>query len=146
VLEKIEKTVKGVAREQRIPMLVLYALFHFSVRKEHHRPDAQAVLDYFQEDFDHLAIENVALLTYLDEPVPWSVGDLEVAYKAYAKRRHRDNALRLPAALDTGILLRIAEAYRAAGDLPAARNCIRAAIEEMPGFRELRRSRVAGRC
>lgn len=139
ILDKIETlALDNTSLKERRPILALYHLFTRMAATQQVRPRHDELMARYQADFAIPSIEELAVRLVTRDDLPWSLGEQEALHKAYYLSRHGKEALRLGQLLEAVFTLRLAEAYREAGDEARARALIVFAFEAFPSHAALR--------
>lgn len=134
LVEKVETLVRGLAKvEQRLPLLTLYLLFHRLFSPEYHRPDGEAFLKKYANDFNAPSIESMLLYVLHDDEPEWTLEDLEEVRREYFKQRYTKNGLDMGATLEAAVTLFSAEIHRRRGNEARARELVSETVENLPG-------------
>jgi hypothetical protein len=138
LVEKIEELVPGLAKaDQRLPLLMLYALFHHCFPGEDHRPDRERFFNKYAADFDAPSIESMLLHTLFERAPAWTLEQFEAVRRAYFKQRHAKNGLELGVILEAAVTLFSAELHRREGHEGRARELVSETVENLPGRESL---------
>ncbi len=148
VLIKIEKIVPGLGTsEQRIPMLVLYNLYHALSPIEYQISGWEKFVSRYDIDLQILSTECVVFRLATGRSIPWSANEMEALHSSHLATRRTRTGLHLDGLFEAAFALSIAELYRESGDDINARRFISWAVEECPGnaaLLELERSMESG--
>jgi hypothetical protein len=138
VLEKVERTVRGLAKPaQRVPMLTLYLLYNAVIKGDARRPNFGRFIELHAKDFDEPSAESFLAHVLLGNTVPWPAERLAGLLDAYYARRGSAAAPEFPPLFEAALTLVAAESFRVAGDHARARALIASAVETMPGHAAL---------
>lgn len=138
VLEKVEAHVPGLARkEQRLPMLALYLLFHRRVPERHHRPGWIEFMKRHEGDFGAPSVESMVVHLVLGLDPPWPLAELDALHRDYVRQRRTAKGLHVGELLEAAFALALAEKKRIDGDEQGAREAVCRAVEGWPGCEPL---------
>jgi hypothetical protein len=139
VLGKVEKLAPALGRENRLPMLTLYLLYHRYLSLESgHRTEWADFISRFEKDFDDPSLESLLAHALLGEALPWSEETVAGLWDRYRIQRYHKNGLRIPPLLEAAVTLWLAESARLAGDPTRVRALVGVAVEDFPGHEGLR--------
>lgn len=138
VVEKIETCVLGLAKaEQRLPMLILYLLFHAYVPLENRRPNWEQLLEKYSKDLEALSIESMLIPVLTSAKFDWAPEEYSKIRDEYFKQRYNRNGLLFGSLIETAVTLHLAEIYRRANDEGHSRQLVSEAVENFPGHQKL---------
>lgn len=138
VVEKIETCVLGLAKaEQRLPMLMLYLLFHAYVPLENRRPNWEQLLEKYSKDLEALSIESMLIPVLTSAKFDWTPEEYSKIRDEYFKQRYNRNGLSFGPLIETAVTLHLAEIYRRANDEGHSRQFVSEAVENFPGHQKL---------
>ena len=138
IIAKVERVVPGLAKpEQRLPLLVLYVLFHDTAALEYQQPGWSVFLNRYLTDFDAPSVENLILYVLTNQTPPWTLNEYEEIYQRYFKQRYSKNGLQYEALFETATTLSLAEAYRQDGNEVRAYALVQEAVENLPKHQRL---------
>jgi len=138
VLAKIERIVPGLAKpEQRVPMLVLYLLFHRFVDPSAHRPNSDQFFSRFAPLLETPSIESLLAHVILEEEISWTSDEVDAVLGVYFARPRNASGLSIPPILETALTLSAAEVLRRDSGTRRARELISAAVANLPGNEKL---------
>ncbi len=138
IMTKIESLIPGLAKpEQRLPLLLLYLLFHQHTQTKYHQLNWEIFIEKYSEDFNHPSYESLLAHLLTGNSHDWPLEQHKDIYQKYLKQRYNKNGLQCGALFETGLTLSLAEAYRQTGDEVNARALVKEAVESLPNHREL---------
>ncbi|MDX2289784.1 MAG: hypothetical protein NW217_13295 [Hyphomicrobiaceae bacterium] len=140
VLHVVEQQLPGLRKPaQRLPMLALYVLFNKIAPPDSRSADWPAFIEPYQPDFDIPALENLLVRMIVGAPLPWSIEALDKIRDDHFSSRHTANAVPIGRLLESALILVVAEAYRANGNIDRAAELVSLAVETHPGYPQLSR-------
>jgi len=138
VLEKIETLLPGLAKPaQRLASLTLYILFHQIAPQAFHRPAWPAIAEKYEGDFRTPHIESLIVRLMGQQPLGWSLEQLNELHRAYFAKRHTPSMTKIGPFFEAAFTLSLAEAHRD-HDPQRARELVAFAVECMPQHEGLR--------
>lgn len=133
VLDKIEgMALDSLSQKVRRPILALYHLFAILTAPNLRRTRHKALLDRYCADFAKPSLEELAIRLVTGENFPWQLEELEDLLTAYYRQLYRKQGFSLGNLFEAIFLLRLAEAYRGAGNESRTRELIASAVEAYP--------------
>jgi len=139
-LERIEQLLPGEAHaSKRLPLIATYRLWHTFLAKEHHRPDADRVLETYGDLLDNPSLYSLTVDLMSGTTHAWKDHDLErlVDDREESLRRSTKSTLELPRRIDAAFQIEAARRAWNRGDQDAAIARISSAIELVPGEQAL---------
>jgi hypothetical protein len=138
VLDKIEATLPSTARlEDRQPMVAIYVLWHAFLSREHHRPNAEEIIERYDQDLDSPSVIGFAVRLLTSNEVEWSHQQLTALVARRRDELRRGRGQPLPARIDAALLLATAIGGWEAGRVADAVVLISEAVDALPGCEEL---------
>lgn len=138
VMAAIERTLPGVAKpSQRLPMLVLYLLYHRCYRPPEPRAGCEEFVRRHATLLEAPSMEALLAHLLLQVPVTWSPAVLLKLLDECERPPVRTDRLEIPRELEAGAMLLVAEACRVHREREMAREAIRRASESLPGHPEI---------
>lgn len=134
VLPRLEEIFPEVTKKQRRPLLALYCLCNKLVPEEERASDYKNILSFYQDELAEPSVE--ALFTHLLMSISprWPITTHKQILQRYFDQRNRTTGLRVPALFEAGIALEFSERLRADNEIDAARDILKFAAMNVPGF------------
>ena len=133
VLAQVEGMLPQMNAQQRRPFIALYVLFNLMVLRDAKMENYDDIEERYGHELDNPSVESLLTFLLLGVDPEWTLAEHQGAHADYFRRKNRENGLRVPPALETGLCLTLAERYRLAGDVMQARALITSAVENHPG-------------
>ena len=133
VLAQVEGMLPQMNAQQRRPFIALYVLFNLMVLRDAKMENYDDIEERYGHELDNPSVESLLTFLLLGVDPEWTLAEHQGAHAGYFRRKNRENGLRVPPALETGLCLTLAERYRLAGDVMQARALITSAVENHPG-------------
>ena len=138
VLSKLESRLPNMASANSRPFLTLYILFNRLVLDDKPMENFQAIQERHSSEFEGPSLES-ALIHLLTCNMPtWDLHQHQEVHDAHISRKGRLSSLKIPDLLEAGLTLQLAERYRAAGLVEAARKLVSVSVDNYPGHGDLR--------
>lgn len=137
VLADIERLLPKARKTNRPGMVVLHALFNFSVSEAQRTEGYRELLDKYKDETLLLIPEMLIARTYFKTTHDWTLQQHQEVHDKYFKQRTKPNGLHAPRQIDIAITLELAERYRAAGQLDLAKSLLAMAVDNHPGYMRL---------
>ncbi len=137
VLDKIEALVPQAKKEDRRAMLTLYYIFGTSCPQEFHAHFSNFLAKYTDEYFNP-SIEGLLVRVFNEVPPNWPLERSESLLEEYMSQRYHKRGLNVGALFGAGMMLFVAELYRAHGNEDKCRELVSRAVEDFPGMAALR--------
>jgi hypothetical protein len=139
VLELVEKIVPGLQDfKQRLPLLTLYFLFHTVAGEQFHCKQWPELIEKHKSDFDQPSMESFVAHLCSEQPVDWTIEQLEAVQRDYFKSRHRTDRTNIGRLLEAAFLLYAAEMHRKARNEERAHELVALSVDAHPGHTALR--------
>ena len=139
VLALVEEIVPGLQkREQRLPLLTLYFLFHQWAGYSFSRENWLDFFKKYESDFDDPSIESFVAHLLTGQNMDWSLEQFDGLYRSYFKTRHQSDVTNIGRFLEAAFSLHLAELHRRAGNKQRALELIALAVDAHPGNAVLR--------
>lgn len=133
VCDAILKLIKGVTKEQKVPISAFYILSNIFLKEEYRHSYFENFLEEYSETIKILATENIILHLLLNMDFPWDTTDIYDIYKQYDKKRFQQNQIVLPQIIETCLLIELANCYLREGNESMYKEIIQKAVYEYPG-------------
>jgi len=140
VLRAADFLARSMRSEDRLPFLAIYHLFNpllpaaDRLKLEH--------LDNFAQRLESPSVEGMIVELLLGNFGTWELQEQEAMFKRYFRERDWKNGLRIPAIMEAGLALALAERHRSSGDVERARELIASAVDNYPAHSGLRNFEV----
>ena len=106
VLEEAERLLVGENNlDRRRPLITLYILWHFLLGPEHHRPNAQQVIDKYSRDLDSPSMNGFVVRVLLLRDFEWRDDEIVELLDARRVTLVRQPDQSLPARLDAALMI-----------------------------------------
>lgn len=139
VLELVEQMVPSLqGAKQRLPLLALYFLFHQWAPPDFRLKQWPALIQKYESDFDRPSVESFVAHLLTDQPLPWTLDQLEDLYTDYFNMRHKVGVTDIGRLLEAAFSLYVAEMNRKAGNEARTRELVALAVEAHPAHAKLR--------
>ncbi|NNU62755.1 hypothetical protein [Ochrobactrum soli] len=146
LLEKIEQDLPTLATvENRVPMLVIYAVWFLHMGAANQMPGAEALISKYESDLKQPTVDSLFLHVMTNNEPPWSLEQSELLLDSYYQKKHRKGGLQGGAFYEAAVNLWCAEQFRLSGDESKARGLIAIAVENYPsheGLKEFERTTI----
>lgn len=137
VCDVILKLIKGVTKEQKVPISAFYILYNMFLKEEDRHSYFDTFLDEYTETTDILAIENIILHLLSKNEFQWNTDDIYETYKLYDEKRFQKNQIVLPQIIETCLLIELANCYLKEENEIMYKEIIQKAVYEYPGNKKL---------
>ncbi|MCS1384880.1 hypothetical protein NXZ75_22260 [Lysinibacillus sphaericus] len=137
VCDAIIKLIKGVSKEQKVPMSAFYIIYNMFLKEEYRHSNSENFLEEYTETTDILATENIILHLLFNFDFPWNTTDIYDSYKRYDEKRFQKNQIVLPQIIETCLLIELANCYLNEGNEIMYKEIILKAVYEHPGNKQL---------
>lgn len=138
VLEKIEKTVLGLAKQSdRLPMAGIMTLWNAFAPAEKRRALNGKIQKKLEEDLSEASIVSFSINMLLGQELPWSPEALEALAAARRTARLNENHLPMPKRVDAALHIVVADQLLAKGSTASGLAELAHAIETVPGLMDL---------
>ena len=139
VLSEIESRLPNMASVNFRPFLTLCMLFNRVVLKDEPMENFGKIQERYASKLEGPSLES-ALIHLLTGITPtWDLDQHREVHDARISGKGRHGNLKVPMVLETGLTLQLAERYRAAGEVEAARSLVSMSVDNFPGNDDLRR-------
>jgi hypothetical protein len=131
---RIEGTLPGLRSEQRTPMAALYCLYNRIVPAENRSPKFEETIDRNRDVLAAQSVESLVVHVILEIVPSWSLDDHKALVDLYFRQRNQKSGFRVPELFEAGIILALAERYRAAGETENAKSLLSFAADNAINF------------
>lgn len=139
VLSEVEVRLPSMASGNLRPFLTLYILFNEVVLRDEPMENFEKIQQRYALEFEGTSLES-ALIHLLTGITPtWDLDQHREVHDAHISGKGRPSSLKVPRLLEAGLTLQLAERYRSAGEVEAARSLISMSVDNFPGNDDLRR-------
>ena len=138
VLTKACSWFPSITAAHRRAFLALYCLYN-GLSSTMDRVDGDYILRTYGQDLDEPAIEAMFLALLTGNTPAWPLSVHRQVHDAYFAGKERDRGIKIPALLEVGLTLELAERFRHEGGGGEARELIAVAVENLPGAQRLSR-------
>lgn len=133
VLTRVERMLHHMNAEQRRPFVALYVLFNLKVLGDDRMANYDTIVEHYGHELNNPSVEAMLTLLFLNIVPEWSLEEHQEIHDGYFRQKHHQHGLRVPAILETGLSLSLAERYRLAGNAQQAWALVTVAVENHPG-------------
>ena len=119
--------------EQRRSFIALYVLFNLLALQDEMMTNYDTTVEHYGNELDHPSLEAMLTSLLLNEVPDWTLEQQQEIHGEYFQQKNHRRGLRVPATLETGLSLSLAERYRLAGNARQARILVKSAVENHPG-------------
>lgn len=137
VCDVILKLIKGVTKEQKVPISTFYLIYNLYLKEEYRHSYFEKFLEEYTETIDILATENIIFHLLFKIDFPWDTTDIYDTYKRYDEKRFQKNQIVLPQIIETCLLIELANCYLKEGKESMYKEIIQKAVYEYPGNEQL---------
>lgn len=139
VLSLIEEMVPSLQdREQRLPLLTMYFLFHELTGPEFACAQWPKLFLKYKSDFDHPSIESFVAHILTGQGMEWSLEQFESLQRDYLDTRHHKGKTKIGRLLEAALFLHVAELSRRSENEERARELVALAVDMHPNHAGLR--------
>lgn len=138
MLAIVEPMLPTLRAGERRPFLALHFLFNGLVPEHHRTPNPEAVWKRYGSELQAPSVESLLAHLVQRQMPDWRLADHRAVHDEYFRRRDRKNGLMVARSLEMRLTLMLAERCRLEGDTAAARQLITTAVENRPGYAQLR--------
>jgi hypothetical protein len=115
VSSRIEEMLPSLRPEHRAPMAALYCLYQQIVPAENRSPKSKETINHNSDVLASPSVEALFVHLVLEMVPTWSLDDHKALLDLYFAQRNQRSGFRAPELFEAGIILALAERYRAAG-------------------------------
>ena len=133
VLTRVERMLPQMNAEQQRPFVALYVLFNLMVLGDDRMANYDTIVEHYGHELNNPTVEAMLTLLLLNIVPEWSLEKHQEIHDGYFRQKHHQHGLRVPATLETGLSLSLAERYRLAGNAQQAWALVTVAVENHPG-------------
>ena len=134
---RIEDMLAQLNVRQRRPFISLYCVYNKIVPAENKSASWQEVLERYNKELALPSSESLVTHLLLDMTPHWTIDQQRAELDYYFDHRNNRTGFRVPALLEAGICLQLAERYRSSGDSAGAKSVLTFAADNFPIFRAI---------
>jgi len=134
VSSRIEEMLPGLRPEQRSPMAALYCLYNRIVPTENRSPKFEETINHNRDVLASPSVESLIVHLILEMVPSWSLEDHRALLDLYFGQRNHKSGFRAPELFEAGIILALAERYRASGAFQEAMGLLSFAADNTLNF------------
>lgn len=138
LLEKVEKLLPQLSKKQRLPFLVLYAIFNYVLSRQDGNKNLEEIINRYSEEFSEPAVENLILCLIVNATPEWCIEKHTEMVDLYFKNRSHRNTIKLPRLFEAGLYLSLAKRFWDIQNTVETTHYLSCAVEAMPGHTKLR--------
>lgn len=136
-VDAVAQLLPSLRKEQLPPYLAAFLIFNSIVPREHRHPRFGEIRKQFKGRLSAASAESLLVCALTKEAPHLSLAEETEALDRHLGRRSHENGYRFPWLFDVAMSLDLAERYRVAGDMKAARQRLATTVETFPGLPEL---------
>ena len=139
VLSEVESRLPNMASANFRPFLTLYILFNELVLDDEPMENFEEIQERYASKFEGPSLESALIHLLTGNTPKWDLDQHREVHDAHISGKGRPSSLKVPRLLETGLTLQLAERYRSAGEVEAARSLVSMSVDNFPGNDDLRR-------
>jgi hypothetical protein len=139
LLSVVEKSIHELKKEDRLPYIALYFIFNGVVSDKEQTENAFDFQGKYEIDLMSPSSESLLVNTLFNITPNWNPTVYKQTLNHYFEKRDNRFSFRAPMLLEAGMILSLAENYRANEELSTAVELVSMAVENYPGHEELRK-------
>jgi hypothetical protein len=137
VSARIEEMLPDLNTVQRTPLVALYCLYNNFAPTEHRSPNFVQTVSRNQDVLAAPSVESLFVHLILGKVPDWSLDGHKTLLDCYFNQRNQKTGFRAPELFEAGLVLALAERYRAAGAFEDARSLLSFGADNAPNFQIL---------
>ncbi|MCA7118382.1 MAG: hypothetical protein LGL72_03020 [Acidibrevibacterium sp.] len=134
---RIEEMLPGLTAGQRTPLSALYCIYNKIVPPENRSPNFTETINRNHDVLAAPSVEALVVHLILEKVPSWTLDDHKTLLDRYFNQRNQKTGFRAPELFEAGLVLALAERYRAAGAPEEAKSLLSFAADNAQNFRIL---------
>jgi hypothetical protein len=137
VSTKIEEMLPGLTTSQRTPLVAIYCIYNKIVPSENQSPNFAETVNRNHDVLAAPSVESLVVHLILEKAPSWILDDHKALLDLYFSQRNHKSGFRAPELFEAGLVLVLAERYRAAGACQEAKSLLSFAVDNALNFQVL---------
>lgn len=137
LLAIVEKKIHEFKKEDKLSYIALHFIFNGFVVEELKTENASGFQERFECEFMAPSSESLIVHTLFNITPRWEISEYHRTLDHYFEQRDNRFSFRAPALFEAGMILNLAESYRANEELSKAVDLVSMAVENYPGHEAL---------
>ncbi len=139
VLTEFESQINNLKLADKKSFLALYIIYNFYINETQRLKNVEEFVVKHENLILNPCTEGLIVYSLLNLPFQWEIEVHHDCLKKYFSERNQKLKIKCPQAIESGMLLILAERYRKDGNEPKALELIEMAVENLPSHKELRK-------